>query len=215
MPAPRGGARRPAPGVLGAAERLDEVRGGEQHRQVRGLGVGVGDAVEELGADDAAAAPDLGDRAEVDVPVVLGGAGADLVEALRVRDDLRGVQRQAHVLDERVGVRRRRAPRRGPGSPAETARCSGCDESERAKTASAMPETGTPRSSAVCTVQAPVPFGAGLVEDDVDERLAGLGIDLAQHLGGDLDQVRLELALVPLGEDVGDLGGASCRCRGG
>ena len=48
---------------------------------------------------------------------------------------------------------------------------------------------------------------AGLVEDDVDERLAGLGVDLAQHLGGDLDEVALELALVPLGEDVGDLGG--------
>ena len=47
---------------------------------------------------------------------------------------------------------------------------------------------------------------ARLVEDDVDERLAGLGVDLAQHLGGDLDQVALELARVPLGEDVGDLG---------
>ncbi len=50
-------------------------------------------------------------------------------------------------------------------------------------------------------------LGAGLVEDDVDEGLAGLGIHLAQHLGRDLDEVRLELALVPLGEDVGDLGG--------
>ncbi len=52
-----------------------------------------------------------------------------------------------------------------------------------------------------------MPFDAGLVEDDVDERLAGLGVDLAQHLGGDLDEVALELARVPLGEDVGDLGG--------
>ena len=85
----------------------------------------------------------------------------------------------------------------------------------RANTASAMPETGMPRSSAVCTVQTPVPFDAGLVEDDVDERLAGLGVDLPQHLGGDLDEVALELARVPLGEDVGDLGRRSCRCRGG
>ena len=54
-------------------------------------------------------------------------------------------------------------------------------------------------------------LGAGLVEDDVDERLAGLGIDLAEHLGGDLDQVRLELARVPLGEDLGDLGGGLAR----
>ncbi len=93
-----------APGGLGAGDRLGEVRGGEQDRQVRRLGVGVGDAVEELGADDAAAAPDLADRAEVDVPAVLGGAGADLVEALRVGDDLRGVEREADVFDERVGV---------------------------------------------------------------------------------------------------------------
>ena len=47
----------------------------------------------------------------------------------------------------------------------------------------------------------------GLVEDDVDQRLAGLGVGLAQHLGGDLDQVAVQVALVPLGEDVGDLGG--------
>ena len=40
--------------------------------------VGLGDAVQELGADDAAAAPDLGDRAHVDVPAVLLGAGDDL-----------------------------------------------------------------------------------------------------------------------------------------
>ena len=51
-------------------------------------------------------------------------------------------------------------------------------------------------------------LGAGLVEDDVDERLAGGGVDLAEHLGGDLDEVALELAGVPLGEDLGDLGGA-------
>ena len=51
-------------------------------------------------------------------------------------------------------------------------------------------------------------LGAGLVEDDVDQRLAGLGVDLAEHLGGDLDEVRLQLAVVPLGEHVGDLGGA-------
>ena len=38
------------------------------------------------------------------------------------------------------------------------ARWPACDDSERAKTASAIPETGVPRSSAVCTVHTPVPF---------------------------------------------------------
>src|SRR6188508_623593 len=84
------------------------------------------------------------------------------------------------------------SPSTGPGSSPETARCSGWEERERANTASAMPETGTPRFSAVCTVHAP---------------LAGVGIHLTEHLRGDLDQVRLQLALVPLGEHVRDLGG--------
>src|SRR6478752_3098345 len=47
----------------------------------------------------------------------------------------------------------------GPGSlPAAAARCASDDDRPRAKTASAIPETGMPRSSAVCTVQVPVPF---------------------------------------------------------
>ena len=56
---------------------------------------------------------------------------------------------------------------------------------------------------------------ARLVEDDVDEGLAGLGVDLPQYLGGDLDEVALELAAVPLGEDVGDLGRLEGRRRDG
>jgi hypothetical protein len=52
---------------------------------------------------------------------------------------------------------------------------------------------------------------AGLVDDHIDQRCAGRGVDLAQHLGGDLDQVRLELSAVPLGEHVGDLGGRLAR----
>ncbi len=46
----------------------------------------------------------------------------------------------------------------GPGSSREASRRSAWPERERAKTASAIPETGTPRSSAICTVQRPVPF---------------------------------------------------------
>ncbi len=50
-------------------------------------------------------------------------------------------------------------------------------------------------------------LGSGLVEDHIHERLAGLRVHLAEHFGGDLDQVGLQLALVPLGEHVRDLGG--------
>ena len=95
----------------------------------------------------------------------------------------------------------------GPGSPPETSRCSGWrrqrageDGLGDARDGHAEVQRGLhgPRAGAL---------RAGLVEDDVHERLAGRGIHLAEHLGGDLDQVRLQLALVPLGEHVGDLGG--------
>src|SRR5699024_3635101 len=66
--------------------------------------VGLGDAVEEAGADDAAAAPDPRHRAEVDVPAVLLRAGCDLVEALGVGDELRGVQRLLEIVDELLRV---------------------------------------------------------------------------------------------------------------
>jgi hypothetical protein len=38
----------------------------------------------------------------------------------------------------------------------------------------------------------------------VDERLTGGRVALAQHLAGDLDEVGLQIALVPGGEDIGD-----------
>src|SRR5690606_37325739 len=47
----------------------------------------------------------------------------------------------------------------------------------------------------------------GLVEDDVDEGFARLGIDVPEHFGGDFDEVAFEFAAVPFGDDVGDLGG--------
>src|SRR5690606_2399716 len=84
-----------APRLLRALERLAEVRGGEEGDEARVVGVGLGDAVEESRTDDAAAAPDRRDVALADVPAVLRCARDDLVEALRVRDDLRRVERLA------------------------------------------------------------------------------------------------------------------------
>lgn len=46
----------------------------------------------------------------------------------------------------------------GPARPREASRSAAWPEMERAKTASAMPDTGTPRSRAIWTVQRPVPF---------------------------------------------------------
>ena len=41
------------------------------------------------------------------------------------------------------------------------------------------------------------------IEDDVDQRLAGRAVGLAQDRGGDLDQIAVEIALFPGLEDVG------------
>ena len=67
----------------------------DQRRQVGVLVERLLDPVEELRPDDAAAAPDGGHVAGRDAPVVFGAARLDLVEALRIGDDLRGVQRLA------------------------------------------------------------------------------------------------------------------------
>src|SRR5690606_3868325 len=50
-------------------------------------------------------------------------------------------------------------------------------------------------------------LGAGLVEDDVDEGFTRCGVRVAEHFGGDFDEVAFEFAAVPFGEDVGDFGG--------
>ena len=104
MPSLRGGDDDAAPAVDRVLHRTAEVRRDDQRRQVRVLVERLLDPVEELRADDAAAAPDGGQVARGDAPVVLGAAGLDLVEALRVGDDLRRVERLADVLDELLGV---------------------------------------------------------------------------------------------------------------
>src|SRR5205807_10350299 len=48
-------------------------------------------------------------------------------------------------------------------------------------------------------------FLSSLVENDIDKRLAGSGIYFAQDLRRDLDEITVQVALVPLVEDVGHL----------
>ena len=82
---------------------------GEVRRQQQVLQLRIGverllDAIEEHGPDDAAAAPQQGDVAEVQRPVVLRGGGLHLHEALGVAANLRGVERLADLLDELLAV---------------------------------------------------------------------------------------------------------------
>jgi hypothetical protein len=175
---------------------------GEERRRPRVGLVRGADAVQEPGADDAAAAPDRGHRARVDAPVVLGAARLDLVEALRVGDDLGGVQGLLHRVGEagaddggagRARQPLRRLPQRGvPGDrPGEHRLGDAADRDAQVEGRLHGPAAGA--------------LLLGLVQDDVHERPAGGGVGVRQHLGGDLDQVRLQPPGVPGAEHLRDL----------
>src|SRR5712692_11927648 len=68
--------------------------------QLRRLLVCLLDPVEELRADDAPSAPDGGKRAKVEIPAVLLRTRREVLEALRVGDDLRGVESLLDVFDQ-------------------------------------------------------------------------------------------------------------------
>ena len=63
-----------------------------QIRKIRLLCVGVPNAVEELRPDDAPTAPDGCQRAKVEVPVIFGRPGPEVLKPLRVSNDLRRVK---------------------------------------------------------------------------------------------------------------------------
>jgi hypothetical protein len=92
---------------------LLDGRGNKGPEQVLQVGVGVEgllDPLQEDRADDAPAAPQQGDRAEIQRPLVLRGRRLELHEALGVTANLRGVKGLADLLDElprsRVACRR-------------------------------------------------------------------------------------------------------------
>ena len=167
------------------------------------LGVGLADPVEELRADDAAAAPDRRHRAEVELPAVRLRRRAHLREPLGVGDDLRRVQRFADVVDEVVG--HAALPGRGPASvDAAALRSSRNDESVRGEHGLGDPGRAAPRgparparSSGRCPSARP---GRG------SRRRAACRcrVGLLQHDRRDLDEERLQVARVPLLEDLAD-----------
>ena len=132
------------------------------------------------------------------------GRRRHLLEALRVGDDLRGVERVAHGAD-RGGVRlsRRRRPR--PDLPLQL----------RAPVALGREGAGVYRlgdggqghAEVERRLRGPATGSLllRLVEDGVDERLAGR-VGFPQDGRGDLDQIAVEVALLPVGEDLGDRG---------
>ena len=62
--------------------------------------VGVNDAVQKLCPNDATAAPNGGDVAEIQVPVILFAGCAEQFHSLRIRNDLGRVKSVAHGVDQ-------------------------------------------------------------------------------------------------------------------
>ena len=188
------------PVLLGRAQKVLEERIEHEVHQGRIAAVGVGDAVEEAGADDATPTPDGGDTAEVESPAFFLAHRFDEVEALGVADDFRGVKGVVDLLDELGLVRGdvdRRAGELGAGGDAllllageNTGLDGGVDGADDDGVFSGVeqcPLTGA--------------FLAGLVHDELDDRLAGLRVLLFEGLAGDLDEVALHVALIPFVED--------------
>ena len=93
---PRPQVRPLAPSAFRRGDRVAKMLGEQQALQRRVALVGVHDAVEHAGADDAAGGPDRGDLAQIEAPAILRAGDRHLLEALLVGDDLgRGERREA------------------------------------------------------------------------------------------------------------------------
>ena len=196
-----------APVLLRGVENFLEERCEHQVVERGVFAVGIGDAVQEARADDAAAAPDGGDLREVEIPVLFLAHRGDEVEALGVGNDLRSVECVVDFFHERGLLRRDFRLR-------SLQLLAGCDAAvlHRGKDASFDCGVDGRDDDGVFDRIHDRPlagaFLAGGVEDYIDEWLAGFRIDLLENFGGDLDQVALEIACVPIAEDAAKFGGA-------
>src|SRR5438045_6375025 len=94
-----GSSNRYSPVVLRPFDDAGEVL---VEKQIVELGIALVrllDPIQKFRANDAAAAPDGGDVAEVQVPLRADARGAEEFHSLRVRNDLRRVESVAHRCD--------------------------------------------------------------------------------------------------------------------
>ena len=89
-----------APSRNAARDFADEKRIYEKAREIRMFVIRLFDLAEELTADNAAAAPQEGDRAKIEFPLVFFRGFAHEHEALRIADDLRRIERVCNLADE-------------------------------------------------------------------------------------------------------------------
>lgn len=183
-----------------ALDGLTEVPVQQQILQPGVLVVGLLDLPQEHAADDAPAPPHQGDAPVVQVPAVGLGGGAHQGVALGVGDDLAGVEGLADVLDEGGLV-----PREGRDGPGEGA-CSGNPllfHGGQAPGEHRLPDQGQRHPLVQGGDGRPLAGAllAGGVQDVVHHALAVCRL-VAQDVPGDLNEVAVQLRLVPGGEGV-------------
>lgn len=197
-----------ADGVAPVCLRFDDDVG-EERIQEEVLESGISlvrlfDAVEEVGADDATASPDGCNIAEVELPTVLISCCAELNEPLGVGDDFRGVECVAYGLDEGGAI----AGEGGCGWAGQDF-CGfdslGFDGRDDAGfDGGGDGGEGDAHFGGMADGPLAGTFLACLVEDEVDDGFSGFGIGFGEDARGDFDEVAIQLALVPLREDVSE-----------
>jgi hypothetical protein len=177
----------------------------EQKRlELGGLGVGCRNITKEDGLDDATTTPHAGNTSVVQVPLEVLSSLTHEHEALGVRHDLGSVECLLEIIDELLFVTLERLLGRASDdlTCTNTLLLDGRQATsehgltnERDGHAGIESVDGSPLAGSLL---------ASLIEDLLDERDAIVILEL-KDIGGDVDEERVEDALVPLEEDVSDL----------
>src|SRR6516225_888664 len=187
-----------APFRLRSFDGLGEIPIKEKILQCRITPICLNDSIEKFGADDTASAPDRGDVAQVQVPLVCRASGSKKLHPLRVRNNFRRIKSVTHGINEAIAIAFKRSSSRvrqnfrgcyafffSRGNHARFDCSVDCGNDD------VLPDGSLKRPYTRA-------FLARLVEDHVYQRLACFGIHFTENLRCDFDQITFELALVPL-----------------
>lgn len=194
------------PSGLGGVDGLVEEVGEEEVLKLWVGAVGLGDVLEEDGADNASSAPHEGDGWLVELPLVLLGGLLHEHEALGVGDDLGGVKGLLEIGEELLLVALEL------GRAADELELLGGAGALTLDGGEAAGEDGLGDQGDGHTEVESVDGGplagsllAGGIEDLLEEGLAISLVVEVHDVAGNLDQEGVENTLVPGGENVTDL----------
>ena len=140
--------------------------------------ISFGDAVKKFRANDAPATPNRRDVPKIQIPAVGCAGGTEQLHPLGVGNNFRCVKRVVDGLDQAVPIAAEFVGLAAAARILDAAtRSSLREEITRASTAALMVEMTTDCLNGGLQSPDPGPFLAGLVENHIDQRFAGVGID--------------------------------------